>query len=135
MHPMSRPPTPTITLVLGTRNRKKGREMIQLLRPPWEPNPRLDRLTIATLDDFPDPRISPDVRRAQRPGQAPAQPSLARLRPAPARARSAHRQWRVRHPVKASKHERPADGPGGVRADRGATGPSGFRTGGTGPRS
>jgi XTP/dITP diphosphohydrolase len=52
---MSRPPSPTIPLVLGTRNRKKGQEMIQLLRPPWEPNPRLDRLTIATLDDFPDP--------------------------------------------------------------------------------
>src|SRR4051812_27194816 len=50
---MSQPAARPITLVLGTRNRKKGQEMIQLLRPPWEPNPRLDRLSIATLDAFP----------------------------------------------------------------------------------
>jgi XTP/dITP diphosphohydrolase len=47
-----------IRLVLGTRNRKKGEEMIQLLRPPWEPDARLDRLEISTLDAFPE---FPDV--------------------------------------------------------------------------
>jgi len=55
---MSHSPAPTIRLVLGTRNRKKGEEMIQLLRPEWEPNARLDRLCLSTLDEFPD---VPDV--------------------------------------------------------------------------
>ncbi len=50
---MSQPAAATIHLVLGTRNRKKGGEMIQLLQPPWEPNPRLDRLGIVTLDYYP----------------------------------------------------------------------------------
>jgi XTP/dITP diphosphohydrolase len=44
---------PAIELVLGTRNRKKGKEMIELLRPPWEPSRQLDRLVIATLDQYP----------------------------------------------------------------------------------
>ena len=48
---MNPPHAPTIPLVLGTRNRKKGAEMVQLLRPAWEPESRLDRLTISTLDD------------------------------------------------------------------------------------
>src|SRR4051812_41969075 len=52
-HPMSQAKSPPIALILGTRNRKKGGEMVQLLRPPWEPNPRLGRLAIATLDDYP----------------------------------------------------------------------------------
>jgi XTP/dITP diphosphohydrolase len=47
-----------IELVLGTRNRKKGQEMIELLRPPWEPDPALDRLHIVTLDQHPE---APDV--------------------------------------------------------------------------
>lgn len=47
-----------IPLILGTRNRKKGMEMIQLLAPPWEANPRLSRLAIRTMDAFPD---VPDV--------------------------------------------------------------------------
>jgi XTP/dITP diphosphohydrolase len=51
---MSQPPAATIRLVLGTRNRKKGQEMIELLRPPWEPNRRLDRLAIGLLDEYPD---------------------------------------------------------------------------------
>jgi XTP/dITP diphosphohydrolase len=55
---MSRPPAAEIKMVLGTRNRKKGQEMIQLLRPPWDPNPRLERLSIVTVDTFPD---APDV--------------------------------------------------------------------------
>jgi XTP/dITP diphosphohydrolase len=53
---MSTSPRPTapIRLVLGTRNRKKGQEMIELLRLPWEPDPQLDRLAMATLADFPE---------------------------------------------------------------------------------
>jgi len=47
-----------IDLVLGTRNRRKGEEMIALLRPPWEPSPQLDRLLIVTLDQYPG---APDV--------------------------------------------------------------------------
>jgi XTP/dITP diphosphohydrolase len=47
-----------IDLVLGTRNRKKGEEMIALLRPPWEPSPQLDRLLITTLEQHPG---APDV--------------------------------------------------------------------------
>jgi XTP/dITP diphosphohydrolase len=42
-----------IPLILGTRNRKKGLELAQLINPPWEPGPRLSRLAIGTLDDFP----------------------------------------------------------------------------------
>ncbi len=50
------------TLVLATRNRKKGEEMMQLICPPWEPNPWLGRLTIATLDAFPDvPEVVEDA--------------------------------------------------------------------------
>ena len=51
-------PTDRIPLVLGTRNRKKGIELAQLIAPPWEPNPRLARLNILTLDAFFD---VPDV--------------------------------------------------------------------------
>jgi XTP/dITP diphosphohydrolase len=59
---MSPPDARPITLVLGTRNRKKGQEMIQLLRPPWEPNPRLDRFAITTLDAFPEaPEVVEDA--------------------------------------------------------------------------
>ena len=47
-----------IPLVLGTRNRKKGLEMAQLIAPPWEPNPRLARLETRSLDDYPE---VPDV--------------------------------------------------------------------------
>jgi XTP/dITP diphosphohydrolase len=43
----------SIDLVLGTRNRHKGEEMIALLRPPWEPSVQLDRLRIVTLDQHP----------------------------------------------------------------------------------
>lgn len=47
-----------IPLVLGTRNRKKGLELAQLVAPPWEANPRLARLEIRTLDAHPE---VPDV--------------------------------------------------------------------------
>ncbi|WP_435018853.1 RdgB/HAM1 family non-canonical purine NTP pyrophosphatase [Tundrisphaera sp. TA3] len=50
--------TDEIPLVLATRNRKKGRELAQLVAPPWEANPRLARLDVRTLDDRPD---LPDV--------------------------------------------------------------------------
>jgi XTP/dITP diphosphohydrolase len=44
-----------ITLVLGSRNRKKLVELAQLIAPPWEDNPRLGRLTLRSLADFDDP--------------------------------------------------------------------------------
>ena len=47
-----------IPLVLGTRNRKKGLELAQLIAPPWEPNPRLARLEVRSLDAYPE---VPDV--------------------------------------------------------------------------
>jgi XTP/dITP diphosphohydrolase len=40
------------TLVLGTRNKKKGIELAQLVAPPWEEHPRLRRLVLRTLADF-----------------------------------------------------------------------------------
>lgn len=46
------PPTEPLTLVLGTRNAKKLRELAQLIAPPWEDNPRLGRLRIRSLVDF-----------------------------------------------------------------------------------
>ncbi len=51
---MSTPPDQAIPLVLGTRNAKKRRELAELIAPPWEPNPRLARLAIRTLDEFPE---------------------------------------------------------------------------------
>lgn len=49
---------PALPIVLATRNRKKGRELFELLAPPWEHHPRLARLAVRTLDDRPD---VPDV--------------------------------------------------------------------------
>lgn len=43
-----------LTIVLGTRNKKKGREIALLIAPPWEHHPRLARLAARTLDDRPD---------------------------------------------------------------------------------
>ena len=43
-----------IPLVLGTRNKKKGVELAQLVAPPWEINPRLARLEIRSLDAHPE---------------------------------------------------------------------------------
>jgi XTP/dITP diphosphohydrolase len=48
----------TILLVLGTRNAKKCREMAALIAPPWESNPRLARLSIRSVGEFPG---APDV--------------------------------------------------------------------------
>ena len=50
------PEPETITLVLGTRNAKKGLELAELIAPPWEPNPRLARLVARPLGDL-DPTI------------------------------------------------------------------------------
>ncbi|MHC5542997.1 non-canonical purine NTP pyrophosphatase, partial [Singulisphaera rosea] len=50
--------TDPIRVVLGTRNRKKGLEIAQLLNPSWEPNPRLGRLVLVSLAEYPD---FPDV--------------------------------------------------------------------------
>jgi XTP/dITP diphosphohydrolase len=51
-----------IALVLGTRNAKKCREMAELIAPPWEPNPRLARLSIRSAAEFPDaPEVIEDA--------------------------------------------------------------------------
>jgi len=51
-----------IVLVLGSRNRKKCREMAELLVPSWEPWPEWARLDLRTLDDFPDvPEVIEDA--------------------------------------------------------------------------
>lgn len=53
---------PPIPIVVGTRNRKKGREMQLLLTPPWEPDPRLGRIEIRTLDAIPEaPEVVEDA--------------------------------------------------------------------------
>ena len=44
--------TPSILLVLGSRNRKKCREMAELIAPPWEPIEALSRLDIRSGDSF-----------------------------------------------------------------------------------
>jgi XTP/dITP diphosphohydrolase len=49
---------PLIPLVLGSRNRKKCREMAELISPPWEPNAWLSRLDIRSVDEFPG---APDI--------------------------------------------------------------------------
>ena len=41
-------------LVLATRNVKKGREMAELLAPPWIPSPFSARLEVVTLADHPE---------------------------------------------------------------------------------
>ncbi|AGA26952.1 RdgB/HAM1 family non-canonical purine NTP pyrophosphatase [Singulisphaera acidiphila] len=44
----------SIRLVIGTRNRKKGEEMAELIHPAWEPNPHLARLSVGSLADHPE---------------------------------------------------------------------------------
>jgi XTP/dITP diphosphohydrolase len=52
----------SLILVLGSRNLKKCREMAELIAPPWDPNPRLDRLEIHSLAAFPDvPEVVEDA--------------------------------------------------------------------------
>jgi XTP/dITP diphosphohydrolase len=43
----------SIKLILGSRNRKKCKEMAELVAPPWEPSRSLERLVIRSVDDFP----------------------------------------------------------------------------------
>ena len=51
-----------INLVLGSRNRKKCGEMAELIAPPWERRPWMDRLAIGSLDAFPDaPEVVEDA--------------------------------------------------------------------------
>lgn len=51
-----------IVIVLGSRNRKKCREMVELLVPPWEPSPSWARFDLRTLDDFADiPEVVEDA--------------------------------------------------------------------------
>jgi XTP/dITP diphosphohydrolase len=42
----------SIVLVLGSRNRKKCKEMAELIAPPWEPSRSLGRLVVRSVDDF-----------------------------------------------------------------------------------
>ncbi|HEX8201418.1 MAG TPA: non-canonical purine NTP pyrophosphatase [Isosphaeraceae bacterium] len=59
---MTEHPREPIPLILATRNRKKGEEMIWLLAPPWEPNPRLARLRARTLAEHPEvPEVVEDA--------------------------------------------------------------------------
>lgn len=51
-----------LTLVLATRNRKKGEELVRLLDPPWQPNRARAWLQIQTLAAFPDvPEVIEDA--------------------------------------------------------------------------
>ena len=42
----------SVVLVLGSRNRKKCKEMAELIAPPWEASRSLERLSIRSVDDF-----------------------------------------------------------------------------------
>jgi XTP/dITP diphosphohydrolase len=56
------PPARPIVLILGTRNRKKGAEMAELLNPPWEPSHWLSRLQVKTLvGDLAAPEVVEDA--------------------------------------------------------------------------
>lgn len=56
------PAAGSIPLVLGTRNRKKGREMAEMIVPAWPADRHLARLTIVSLDDHPDlPEVVEDA--------------------------------------------------------------------------
>jgi XTP/dITP diphosphohydrolase len=59
---MSDPDARIDRLVLATRNRKKGRELVELIAPPWDRHPRLEALEVRTLDDFPEaPEVVEDA--------------------------------------------------------------------------
>ena len=54
--------TRDVILVLGTKNAKKLRELAQLIAPAWDPNPRLGRLDVRSLDAFgPTPDVEEDA--------------------------------------------------------------------------
>lgn len=51
-----------LILVLGTKNKKKLRELAELIAPVWDPNPRLGRLDVRALDAFgPTPDVEEDA--------------------------------------------------------------------------
>jgi XTP/dITP diphosphohydrolase len=53
---------PRMVLVLGSRNRKKCREMAELIAPAWEPHPWLARVEIRSLEEFPQaPEVVEDA--------------------------------------------------------------------------
>ncbi len=53
---------PSISLVLGTRNPKKGQEMAEMIVPTWEVDRYLARLAIQTLDRYPSlPEVVEDA--------------------------------------------------------------------------
>jgi len=55
-------PPPLLCLVLGSRNPKKCREMVELIAPPWERRPWMDRVAIESLDAHPDcPEVVEDA--------------------------------------------------------------------------
>ncbi|GAC1333346.1 MAG: RdgB/HAM1 family non-canonical purine NTP pyrophosphatase [Isosphaeraceae bacterium] len=57
-----KPSETPLELVLATRNLKKKAEMLRLIKPDWEPNERLARLSILTLEDFDDvPEVVEDA--------------------------------------------------------------------------
>jgi XTP/dITP diphosphohydrolase len=59
---LSTPSAPLIRLILGSRNRKKCREMADLIAPPWERRPWMDRVEIGSLDAYPDlPEVVEDA--------------------------------------------------------------------------
>lgn len=52
----------SLVLVLGSRNRKKCREMAELIQPPWEPNHLIAHLDVRSIDDYPDvPEVDEDA--------------------------------------------------------------------------
>ena len=59
---LSPPSAPLIRLILGSRNRKKCREMADLIAPPWERRLWMDRVEIGSLDAYPDlPEVVEDA--------------------------------------------------------------------------
>ncbi|WP_337173884.1 RdgB/HAM1 family non-canonical purine NTP pyrophosphatase [Paludisphaera sp.] len=54
--------SPTIRLVLGSRNVKKCREMAELIAPPWERRPWMDRVVIESIAAHPEaPEVVEDA--------------------------------------------------------------------------
>jgi len=59
---MSEPNSPPIHLVLGSRNAKKCREMAELIAPPWERRPWMDRIGIESIAAYPEvPEVVEDA--------------------------------------------------------------------------
>jgi XTP/dITP diphosphohydrolase len=54
--------SPPIRLVLGSRNVKKCREMADLIAPPWERRPWMDRVAVESIAAYPDvPEVIEDA--------------------------------------------------------------------------